>query len=133
MMNKPGQRAAPSPLWGLGFGLLWRPQAKAPPFGRGSFTVFSFDFPTSTQSRKGRFAFHDIHPQMRQCQCQDQASFNVNVAGLLRQMLRAKSLIINNVADVADFSDLHINLAIFAFPFQMANFIQLTRQRNEKQ
>src|SRR5208283_2892016 len=38
MMNKPGQRAAPSPLWGLGFGLLWRPKVKAPPFGRGLFT-----------------------------------------------------------------------------------------------
>jgi hypothetical protein len=35
MMNKPGQRDLPSPLWGLGFGLLWRPQSKAPPFGRG--------------------------------------------------------------------------------------------------
>src|SRR5208337_1570035 len=44
MMNKPGQRAAPSPLWGLGFGLLWRPQAKAPPFGRGSFTFAGFRY-----------------------------------------------------------------------------------------
>jgi hypothetical protein len=38
-MNKPGQRAVPSPLRGLGFGLLWRPEAKAPPFGRGLFTL----------------------------------------------------------------------------------------------
>jgi hypothetical protein len=37
-MNKPGQRAAPSPLWGLGSGLVSRPTVKAPPFGRGSFT-----------------------------------------------------------------------------------------------
>jgi hypothetical protein len=70
-------------------------------------------FGMALQSRKGRFAFHDIHPQMRQCQCQDQASFNVNVAGLLRQMLRAKSLIINDVTGVAGFPDLHINLARF--------------------
>jgi hypothetical protein len=71
-------------------------------------------FGMALQSRKGRFAFHDIHPQMRQCQCQDQASFNVNVAGLLRQMLRAKSLIINDVTGVAGFPDLHINLACLA-------------------
>ena len=43
MMNKPGQRDLPSPLWGLGFGLLWRPQSKAPPFGRG----FLLDIATS--------------------------------------------------------------------------------------
>jgi len=43
MMNKPGQRDLPSPLWGLGFGLLWRPQSKAPPFGRG-FLLMSFRY-----------------------------------------------------------------------------------------
>jgi len=63
-----------------------------------------------------------VHPQMRQWQCQDQVNVIVNAnqkwqqcCQLLPVVLPLKYLIINSVADVADFSDLCINLAFLAF------------------
>jgi hypothetical protein len=59
---------------------------------------------------------------MRQWQCQDQVNVIVNAnqkwqqcCQLLPVVLPLKYLIINSVADVADFSDLCINLAFLAF------------------